>query len=76
MNNSRELVLKATYALPIFKTRWINDVFRTYLDQPQGRANVAALAVGNGEELPHLRFFTGQWRKYSCLRHSSTFSLY
>ena len=59
MNNSRELFLKAKYALPILKTRWIHDVFTTYLDQPQGRANVASLAVGNGEELFHLRLFAG-----------------
>ena len=75
MNNSRELYLKARYALPILKTRWISEVFNTYLDQPQGPTNVAALAVGNGEELPHLRFFTGHGANihaFDILRPSKT----
>lgn len=59
MTSTREAYLKIAYAGPILKTRWINDVFNTYLNQPQGETNVAALAVGGCEELPHLRFFTG-----------------
>lgn len=59
MNQSREMFLMARYAVPILRTRWIGEVFHTYLKQPSGPTRVAALAVGRGEELPHLRHFVG-----------------
>ncbi len=55
----KNLALKAKYALPIIKTRWISRVFHEYLRPVSQGASVAALAVGGGEELPHLRSFTG-----------------
>ena len=51
--------LRLKYAIPIERTTWILNVFKTTLRPVSPRALVVTLAVGKGEELPHLRAFVG-----------------